>query len=138
MTTILRNKEVTKRIMLKLIRNSWESTATAGNTHDKEHLEEHSQPNYSEIANQLLKTFAGQDNVQAAVNIITSSWILITLPPDHWRVCCIAFMQSILLTRKPDGSTHSFYRRLDILPITITNSWYSARVNHFNPYCITN
>jgi len=74
MTTLLRNKEVAGEITLKLIRNSWESTATAGNTHDKEcrtcakeeDLEEDSQPNYSEIAYQLLKTFAGQR---------TSSWI---------------------------------------------------------------
>jgi len=41
----------------------------------KEDLEEDSQPNYSEIAYQLLKTFAGQDNLQGAVNNITSSWV---------------------------------------------------------------
>ena len=81
----------------------------------KEDLEEDSLPNYSEIAYQLLKTFAGkrassckQHNKQLNLTFITDHG----LPPDYWRVCCIAFMQSTCLPRKADGSMHTFYTGL--------------------------
>jgi len=83
----------------------------------KDVAKEDSQPKYTKIAYQLLKTFAG--HIQAAVNNTASSLVIQHLREygsrSHLAIgefLRVAFVQSTRLTRKADCSMHSFYTGL--------------------------
>ena len=77
----------------------------------KDVTKEDSQPKYTEIAYQLLKTFAGQhaNSGKQHNKQLNSAFII---PPDYWQV----FASGFHAINTSDQEARSLYRQLNTLP----------------------